>query len=201
VNGQTARACAGSKGICPDRQPVAAAGTGDEAFQLERFQSRGDGLTGGADGLGKKFVRERQFDFDTTIDRGAVRTGELQEFRPQSFSVPDVPKLGEALLALAKLIEQGVDDYLGRGWDLKQRSFDVCSDRDHGGVGERDELLIVSERGEERARRAEAEHDPPPRPATGRNHDDSGFHDQQRRWGKVADAMDGADAEPATRTA
>jgi hypothetical protein len=147
-------------------------------------------------------VCERQFDFDTTIDRGAVRTGELQEFRPQSFSVCDVPKLGEALLALAKLIEQSVDDYLGRGRDLKQRSFDVCSDRDHGGVGEGDELLIVSERGEERARRAEAEHDPPPpRPATDGNHDDSGLHDQQRRWGKVADAMDGADAEPATRTA
>jgi len=97
-------------------------------------------------------VRERQRDLDAAVDCGAVRLRELQQLRPKPLGVRDISELSEALLALAKLLEQRIDDYLRRGRNLKQRSLHLGGDRDHDGVSERDELLVVPERRKERAR-------------------------------------------------
>ena len=79
-------------------------------------------------------MRERQFDFDATRDGGAVRTGKLKQFFPQAFGVGDVSEVGEALLALAKLLEQCIHDCLRRGRYPKQCPRHVCRDRNHCGV-------------------------------------------------------------------
>ena len=91
-------------------------------------------------------MRERQFDLDASRDHGAVRTGKLQQFRPQPFSVRDVSELGEALLAFAKLLEQCIHDQLRRSWDVKQRPFCVGRDADHRRVEERYQLFIAAQR-------------------------------------------------------
>ena len=65
-----------------DCQSIPAIDACEEAFLLERSHRCGDGLTRGADRLAEEFVRERQFDFDASRNRGAMRSGKLQQFRP-----------------------------------------------------------------------------------------------------------------------
>ena len=104
-------------------------------------------------------------------------------------------------MSLAKFLEQGVDNRLRRGRDAKQPSLHIGRDRDYGGVGEGHELFVAAQRRKQRARRAEAEHDSPSWPATGRDYDDSPFYDEEGGWRKVVDVLNGADTKHATRTA